>query len=181
MKIGYARISTREQSESLEGQEELLIDSGCERVFRDVASGANTSRPGLAKALDYTREDDTIVVTRLDRLGRTTLDTLRTVQDLDQRNIIVKALDIDLDTSTPAGRLILKMIASLAEWERDVLIERTSEGLAHARSQGRTGGRPPKLTTVQQQAALKLLADGMSENQVAKTFNVSRPTIARLK
>lgn len=131
--------------------------------------------------LNYAREGDTIIVTRLDRLGRTTLHTLRTVQELDQRNIKVQALDIDLDTSTPAGRLVLKMIASLAEWERDLLIERTREGLAHARSQGRTGGRPPKLTTDQQQAALNLLAEGKSESQVAKIFNVSRPTIARLK
>ena len=131
--------------------------------------------------LNYAREGDTIIVTRLDRLGRTTLDTLRTVQELDQRNIKVQALDIDLDTSTPAGRLVLKMIASLAEWERDVLFERTKEGLALAWSQGRTGGLPPKLTTDRQQAALNLLSDGNSESQVAKIFNVSRPTIARLK
>lgn len=131
--------------------------------------------------LNYAGEGDTIIVTRLDRLGRTTLDTLRTVHELDQRNIKVQALNIDLDTSTPAGRLVLKMIASLDEWERDVLVERTKEGLAHARSQGRTGGRPPKLTTDQQQAALNLLAEDKSESQVAKIFNVSRPTIARLK
>lgn len=157
------------------------MDYGCRRVYKDIASGAKASRTELAKAIDYARDGDTIVVTRLDRLGRTTLDTLGTVQELDQRNIKVQALDIDLDTSTPAGRLVLKMIASLAEWERGVLIERTKEGLAHARSQGRTGGRPPKLTTDQQQATLHLLADGKSESQVAKIFNVSRPTIARLK
>lgn len=181
MKIGYCRISAREQAESLDNQEKILRDYGCKRVFRDIASGATASRPGLAKALDFARAGDTIIVTRLDRLGRTTLDTLRTVQELDQRNIKVQALDIDLDTSTSAGRLVLKMIASLAEWERDVLIERTKEGLAHARSQGRTGGRPPKLTTDQQQAALNQLSDGKSESQVTKIFNVSRPTIARLK
>lgn len=157
------------------------MDYGCRRIYKDVASGAKASRTELSKALDYARDGDTIVVTRLDRLGRTTLDTLRTVQVLDQRNIKVQALDIDLDTFTPAGRLVLKMIASLAKWERDVLIERTKEGPAHARSQGRIGGRPPKLTTDQQQAALNLLSDGKSESQVAKIFNVSRPTIARLK
>lgn len=181
MKIGYSRISTREQVESLDNQQKILLDYGCERVFKDVASGTKALRPGLINALDYARDGDTIVVTRLDRLGRTTLDTLRTVQELDQRNIKVQALDIDLDTSTPAGRLVLKMIASLAEWERDLLVERTKEGLAHARAQGRTGGRPYALTAQQQQAALKLLAEGLSENQVAATFNVSRPTISRLK
>lgn len=181
MNIGYCRISTREQTESLDNQEITLRAQGCERIYKDIASGTKASRPGLHDALDFARDGDIIVVTRLDRLGRTTLDTLRTVQELDQRNIKVQALDIDLDTSTPAGRLVLKMIASLAEWERDVLVERTKEGLAHARAQGRTGGRPYKLNAQQQQATLKLLAEGLSENQVAATFNVSRATISRLK
>lgn len=93
----------------------------------------------------------------------------------------MQALDINLDTSTPAGRLVLKVIASLAEWERDLLIERTKEGLAHARANNRVGRRPSKLDTAQKEAALNLLAGGMSQNQVAAAFGVSRPTIARLK
>jgi len=181
MKIGYARISTREQVESLETQEKTLLASGCERVYKDIASGAKASRPGLHDALSYAREDDIILVTRLDRLGRTTLDTLRTIQELNLKKIRVQALDINLDTSTPAGRLVLKVIASLAEWERDLLIERTKEGLAHARANNRVGRRPPKLDTAQKEAALNLLAGGMSQNQVAAAFGVSRPTIARLK
>lgn len=102
--------------------------------------------PGLEQAKEYARQGDTIVVTRLDWLGRFTLDTLKTIKELDERGIRIEALDTQLDTSTPAGRLVLSVIASLAEWERDLLIERTHEGLAHARAQGRFGGRPPKLT-----------------------------------
>lgn len=92
MKIGYARISTREQAVSLDNQKKTLLDYGCERIFEDVASGSRALRPGLMDTLNYAREGDTIIVTRLDRLGRTTLDTLRTVQELDQRNIKVQRL-----------------------------------------------------------------------------------------
>lgn len=181
LKIGYARISTCGQGESLENQEHTLLDHGCERIYKDIASGARATRPGLEQAKDYARQGDTIVVTRLDRLGRSTIDTLKTVKELDERGIRIEALDTQLDTSTPAGRLVLSVIASLAEWERDLLIERTNEGLAHARAQGRVGGRPAKLTANQRQAALNSLAAGMSQSQVAETFGVSRSTIARLK
>lgn len=181
MKIGYARISTPEQAESLATQKQALLAQGCEKVYTDIASGARAQRPGLAEAINYAREDDAIVVTRLDRLGRTTLDTLNTIRRLDERGIKVQALDIELDTSTPAGRLIIKVIASLAEWERDLLIERTREGLAHARAQGRVLGRPQKLSPEQREAALQALASGMSQSKVAAAFGVSRPTIARLK
>ncbi len=181
MKIAYCRISTREQVESLDNQEQTLLAHGCKRSYKDIASGSKGERPGLSEALDYAREGDTIVVTRLDRLGRTTLDTLRTVQELDERGIKVEALDVNLDTSTPSGKLVLNVIASLAQWERDLLIERTKEGLAHARAQGRVGGRPSKLTKPQKKAILTSLESGMSQNEVAAAFNVSRSTIARIK
>jgi len=180
LRIGYCRISTRRQGESLENQEETLLTHGCERIYKDIASGAKATRPGLEQAKEYARQGDTIVVTRLDRLGRSTIDTLKTVKELDERGIRIEALDTQLDTSTPAGRLVLSVIASLAEWERDLLIERTNEGLAHARAQGRIGGRPAKLTANQRQAALNSLEAGMSQRQVAETFGVSRSTIARL-
>ena len=111
MKIGYARVSTREQTDSLETQEQALNTHGCNRIYKDVASGAKARRPQLQAAFDFAREGDTIVVTRLDRLGRTTLDTLRTVQELDERGIRVEALDVNLNTATPAGRLVLNVIA----------------------------------------------------------------------
>lgn len=181
MKIGYARVSTHRQQDSLEAQQEALSAYGCEKIYSDMLSGAKPERPGLSAAIDYMRSEDSLVVTRLDRLGRSALDILRTVQELDARGIRIEALDTQLDTRTPAGKLVLSVLASMAEFERNLIVERTHEGLAHARAQGRTGGRPLKLTKEQQQAALKLLADGMSENQVAKTFSISRPTVSRLK
>lgn len=115
MKLGYARVSTSEQQESLSNQKKQLEDYGCERIYTEVASGAKSRRPALSEAMKYSRENDCIVVTRLDRLGRTTLDTLRTVQELDDRGIKVEALDVNLDTATPAGKLVLNAIASLAQ------------------------------------------------------------------
>lgn len=181
MKIGYIRVSTNQQQDSLEAQHQALKTYGCEKIYTDQTSGTRADRPGLKAALAYAREDDSIVITRLDRLGRSTVDILRTVQDLDNRGIMIEALDTQLDTRTPAGKLVLSVLASMAEFERDLIVERTREGLAHARSQGRVGGRRPKLDETQQQAALAALASGMSEAQVAQTFGVSRSTITRLK
>lgn len=181
MKVGYARVSTPGQAESLSAQKLQLQQHGCENIFTDTGTGASFSRPGLRDALAYSRKGDTLVVTRLDRLGRSTVDTLKTVQELDKRGITIQALDTNLDTSTPQGRLVLSVLASLAQWERELLVERTKDGLAHARAQGRVGGRKPALDPEQQQAALSSLASGMSENQVAKAFGVSRATISRLK
>lgn len=144
MKVGYARVSTPSQVESLRAQSLELETAGCERVFVDIASGTRSDRPGLAAAVAYLRAGDMLTVTRLDRVGRTTVDTLKTVRDLDARGIRVTARD--LDTATPAGKLVVSVLASLAEWERDTLRERTRAGLEHARSQGRHGGRPPALS-----------------------------------
>lgn len=137
MLIGYARVSTKRQGDSLETQRDALEDYGCEKVFADTISGAKSERPGLDAALDFMRDGDVLVVTRLDRLGRTALDTLRTIHDLDARGVPVVMLDPALDTRTKEGKLMVTIMSGLAEWERDLLIERTKEGMAHARSQGR--------------------------------------------
>lgn len=181
MLVGYARVSTTYQQESLDAQKKALTEYGCEKIYTDLISGAKTARPGLTAALDYAREGDSIVVTRLDRLGRSTVDVLHTVQDLSNRGISIEALDTKLDTQTPAGKLVVSVLASMAEFERNLIVERTKEGLAHSRAQGRIGGRPPRLDVTQQQAALAAIASGMSESQVAQTFGVSRSTITRLK
>lgn len=181
MRIGYARVSTHQQQESLSAQKQALEEYGCENIYTDQVSGAKTNRPGLMAALEYAREGDSVVVTRLDRLGRSTIDILRTVEELDDRGIRIEALDTKLDTDTPAGRLVISVLASMAEFERNLIVERTKEGLAHSKAQGRIGGRPPRLDVTQQQAALAAISSGMSESQVAQTFGVSRSTITRLK
>ena len=160
MKVGYARVSTRNQGESLETQETALRAEGCERVFSDTISGAKASRPGLEAALDFMRDDDVLVVTRLDRLGRTTLDTLRTIDDLAQRGVAVLLLDPKLDTRTKEGQLMVTIMSGLAQWERELLIDRTKEGVAHARAAGRIAGPKPKLSAEQVRLAGKSIDAG---------------------
>ncbi|WP_180537099.1 recombinase family protein [Micrococcus luteus] len=178
MKIGYARVSTRDQEGSLKGQETALKAAGCERVFTDRLSGAKRDRPGLAAALDYMRDgEDTLVVARLDRLGRSLPDALRTVQSLSGREVGLQALDVQLDTSTAAGRLMLNMLLTLADWERDLLRERTREGVARARAAGRAPGPKPKLDAEQVAAVRAAVKDGQPVAAVARSFGVSRPTV----
>lgn len=178
MKVGYARVSTRDQEGSLEGQRATLEAAGCTKVFQDRLSGAQTDRPGLADALAYLRDgEDTLAVARLDRLGRSLPDALRTAQTLADRGIGLQALDVDLDTSTASGRLMLNMLLMLAEWERDLLRERTREGVARARAAGRRPGPKPKLSAEQVEAVRAAVAGGQPVAAVARSFAVSRPTI----
>lgn len=125
------------------------------------------------------RPDDTLVVTRLDRLGRSLADTVNTIADLAERDINVKVLEPALDTSKPTDKVVINVMASLAEWERDLLVQRTREGVAHARAQGRVAGPKPKLSAEQAHMAKELIDGGKSVSAVARTFNVSRPTIYR--
>ena len=161
-------------TKSLHAQSLELEAADCERVFTHIASGARSGRPGLAAAVAYLRAGDMLAVPRLDRLGRTTVDTLKTVPDLDARGIRVTARDLELDTATPAGKLVVSVLASLAEWERDTLRERT-------RAQGRHDARPPALSPEQADVALAALRDGMSVVEVIRFHDVSRWTIARLR
>lgn len=181
MLIGYTRVSTARQGQSLDTQREALIDAGCDpdRIYSDTISGAKWSRPGLDKALDYMRPNDTLVVTRLDRLGRNLVDTVTTISDLAERGINVKVLEPALDTSRPADKVVVNVMASLAEWERDLLIQRTREGVAHARAQGRVAGPKPKLSLEQRRQAHTLVRGGESIASVARSFDVSRQTIMR--
>lgn len=178
MLIGYARVSTRDQDGSLGGQEAALRAAGCEKVFSDRLSGAKADRPGLAAALEYLRDgEDVLVVARLDRLGRSLPDALRTVQALTEREIGLQALDVQLDSSTASGRLMVNMLLTLADWERDLLRERTREGVARARAAGRTPGPKPKLDAEQIEAVRAAVKGGQSVSSVARSFGVSRPTI----
>src|SRR5947209_1105229 len=140
MLIGYARVSTQDQTLHL--QKDALEKIGCSKIFTDTASGAATERKGLDAALAYVREGDTLVVWRLDRLGRTLKHLIETVTDLSRRHIGFKSLTESIDTTTPGGKLIFHVFGSLAEFERDLIRERTQAGLLAARARGRQGGRP---------------------------------------
>lgn len=181
MRVGCIRRSTREQDTTLASQRAALEADGCERIFEDTISGAKSRRPGLDAALDYLRPGDRLVVTRLDRLGRTRVDTLSTMDALRARDIIVECHHPRLDTSDPAGRLVMAVLADLAEWERDVLIARTREGLAQARRMGRAGGRPAALDAQQRANAITMREAGMTRAEVAKTFGVHPLTIRRVE
>ena len=138
--IGYARVSTTEQHLHL--QQDALSAAGCLKIFTDTISGVKTERKGLAEALDYIRAGDTLVVWRLDRLGRSLKDLIERITDLHSRNIGFKSLTENIDTTTSGGKLIFHIFGALAEFERDIITERTNAGLTAARARGRQGGRP---------------------------------------
>lgn len=181
MKIGYARVSTARQGQSLDTQHEALINAGCDpdHLYSDTISGAKWSRPGLTEALEYMRPGDTFVVTRLDRLGRNLHETVTTIADLAERDINVQVLDPALDTSRSADKVVVNVMVSLAEWERELLVECTREGVAHARAQGRVAGPKPKLTDEQARQTRQLVDGGESVSSVARSFGVSRQTVYR--
>src|SRR5512135_3088610 len=157
MLVGYARVSTLEQTLAL--QQDALTKAGCERLFTDTASGSQVVRPGLEEALGYARPGDTLVVWRLDRLGRSLRHLLDAVALLQERGIGLKSLQEQLDTTTSGGRLVFHVFGAHAEFERDVIRERTQAGLTAARARGRRGGRPRALDPRKAQIAHALYND----------------------
>jgi DNA invertase Pin-like site-specific DNA recombinase len=177
MLIGYARVSTDEQS--LDLQRDALTHAGCERIFEDKASGARTAREGLSEALSHLRAGDTLAVWKLDRLGRSVKGLVDLVEDLAKRGIGFKSITDSIDTSTPAGRFFFHVMASLAQMERELIIERTRAGLAAAKKKGRTGGRKRLMTPAKIESAHRLLATGSAPRDVANSLGVSVPTLYR--
>jgi len=174
--IGYARISTGDQNAQM--QIDALKQAGCERIFEEIASGARKDRPELARALDYLRDGDILVIWRLDRLARSLKQLIETVELLEQSGVGLMSLTEKLDTGTPGGRLIFHVFGALAEFERALIQERTRVGLESARRRGRIGGRPLKFTPEKQQQAQKLLKNpDMDVKDVAKVVGVSVTTI----
>ena len=177
MLIGYARVSTRDQN--LELQQEALVKAGCQKIFDDKVSGTRIDRPGLAKALEILREDDTLVVWKLDRLGRSVKQLVNLVGELHKRGIQFKSLTDAIDTGTPSGRFFFHVMASHAEMERELIVERTRAGREMAKQLGRKGGRKPKMTSSKIESAKKLLSSGVPPKDVAKNLGVSIPTLYR--
>jgi DNA invertase Pin-like site-specific DNA recombinase len=175
MKIGYARVSTADQH--LRMQEDALKSAGCEEVYTDVISGVKSQRPGLDKALSYLREGDTLVVWKLDRLGRSIQHLIQTVNALLEKKIAFKSLQESIDTATSSGKLIFHIFSALAEFERDLIQERTQAGLKAARVRGKMGGRPPLLDTRQINRMIEMYDEQKNTvAEICKIYNISRPS-----
>lgn len=178
MLVGYARVSTQDQDPNL--QIDALRAAGCERVFVEKASGAQRDRPELKAALDFMRPSDCLVVWKLDRLARSLKQLIETVETVESKGIGLRLLAEVIDTSTAGGKVVFQIFSALAEFERSIIRERTSAGLAAARARGRTGGRPPSLSESDLVQARALLKDPeITVDQVAKRLGVAASTLYR--
>jgi DNA invertase Pin-like site-specific DNA recombinase len=178
MLIGYARISTNEQNLNL--QTDALTKAGCEKIFTDTASGAKSDRTGLTEAINFMRKGDTLCVWKLDRLGRSLKHLIETVLALQALGKGFCSLQENIDTTTSGGKLFFHIFGALAEFERDIIRERTRAGLASARSRGRLGGRPSIMNSKKLNMATSLYADGKTQvGEICETLGISRATFYR--
>ncbi|MCK6049535.1 recombinase family protein [Klebsiella variicola] len=175
MLIGYARVSTGDQN--LDLQKNALVRAECEQIFEDTASGKNARRPGLRRAIRRLKPGDSLVVWKLDRLGRSVHDLISLVSELQDKGIHFRSLTDSIDTSTPAGRFFFHVMSALAEMERELIVERTRAGLAAAREQGRVGGRCRVMTTEVVECCRRMLENGATRQQVADVIGVGVKTI----
>jgi len=174
--LGYARVSTAEQTAAL--QQDALRAAGCQRIWSDTASGTRTDRPQLAAVFDQLRVGDTLVVWRLDRLGRSLPHLIETIGELQARGVGFKSVQESIDTTTPGGRLVFHVFGALASFERELIQERTLAGLAAARERGRLGGRPTALSPAKLRQARKMIGE-TPVTEVAQVLGVSRATLYR--
>jgi DNA invertase Pin-like site-specific DNA recombinase len=180
MLIGYARIS-KGDDQSTGAQRRALADAGCERVFEEAASGGRWDRPELHRMIDQLRPGDVVMVWKLDRLSRSLKDLLHILEKIEGASAGFRSLTEAIDTTTPAGRMMMQMVGSFAEFERAMIRERTSAGLAEARSEGRVGGRRPKLTPAQSaEIAETVLSGRKTSAQMARLFKISEATASRV-
>ena len=176
MLVSYARVSTGEQN--LDLQIDALKEAGCERIFQDQVSGSVKNRPNLVHAIGFARSGDTLVVWRLDRLSRSLKDLIETVTLIESQGIQLKSLHESIDTASSSGRLIFHLFGALAEFERNLIKERTLAGLQAARARGRKGGRPPSLDSEKQKLAVRLYNEkNQSIIQICKMMGISKPTL----
>lgn len=178
MLIGYVRVSTTDQN--LDLQMDALESTGCDRIHKDIASGAKDDRIGLVEVLKYIRKGDTLVVWKLDRLGRSLRHLIDTINQINDQGCYFRSLQENIDTSTSSGKLIFHIFGALAEFERDIIRDRTNAGLAAARTRGRIGGRPKKMDAKKIALAKSLLADGTNSfNEICEMLKVSKATLYR--
>jgi len=176
MLIGYARVSTIDQNLSL--QKDALAKAGCEKIFEDTISGTKASRPGLTEVMEFTRKGDVVVIWRLDRLGRSLKNLIELVNQLEERGIGLQSLQESINTTTSSGKLIFHVFGALAEFERNLITERTAAGLAAARARGRKGGRPKALEPGKRKLAVDLYhKKEYPINEICKMMGISKPTL----
>ena len=174
--IGYGRVSTGEQN--ADSQVDALRRAGADKVFIEKFTGTKLERPELTNVFEYLRQGDQLVITKLDRLGRSTKDLLGLLERLNDLNVQLKVLDQNIDTSTPEGKFFFTIIGAVAEFERSLIVSRTKDGLAAARARGRVGGRKPKLSEKQQAEIRRLYEAGdKTVLEIGELFGVSRPTV----
>lgn len=177
-RIGYGRVSTSDQNP--DSQRDALNRAGVDQIFLDTFTGTKANRPELNKMKDQLRSGDTIVITRLDRLGRSTKDLLNLVSELQDQQVNLEVLEQSINTSTPEGKLFFTLVASFAEFEREIMRARTIDGLASARARGRVGGRKPAMSSAKVATAKQMYADSRPIKEIAEILGVSRPTIYRV-
>lgn len=176
--VGYARTSTTDQKAGLEAQLRDLRAAGCTKLFHEELSAVATRRPELERALDYVREGDTMIVTKPDRLARSTAELLATAKLLDTKGVTLRILSMNVDTSTPTGKLMLTLLGGIAEFERDLMLERQREGIAKAKADGKYKGRAP---TARAKAGdvIRLKAEGLTADAIAAKLDIGRASVFR--
>ena len=178
MLIGYARVSTQLQDNA--SQIDALKKAGCEMIFEEKISGGRWERPKLQELLNYIRKDDIVVVWKLDRLSRSLKDLLFIMEQIESKGAGFKSLTENIDTTTSAGKMMMQVVGVFAEFERNMLKERTRKGLDYAKTQGRIGGRKPKLNAAQLKEITKLHTNGKSPSEISVLFNVHKATVYRV-
>ncbi|SMX23647.1 recombinase family protein [Boseongicola aestuarii] len=180
MIIGYARTSTLDQKAGLEAQQQALGKAGCEKVFIEQVSSVDLkAREKLTEALDYLREGDTLVVTKLDRLARSVAHLLSTIQELEDKGATLRILDMSVDTGTPNGRLMLNLLGSIAQFEREIMLERQREGIARAKAAGKYKGRKPT-AKAKAEEVFKLKEAGAGATEIARQLGIGRASVYRI-
>ena len=180
MIIGYARTSTSDQTAGLEAQRRDLTAAGCDRIFAEQVSSVDKDRRAkLADALEFIREGDTLVVTKLDRLARSLAHMLEIKGQVTDKGAHLRILDLDMDTSTPTGKLLLNMIGSIAEFERGIMLERQREGIAKAKAEGKYKGRAPT-ARAKADDVMRLKGKGMGATKIAEDLGISRASVYRV-
>lgn len=180
MIVGYARTSTLDQTAGLEAQQRDLAAAGCEKVFVEQVSSVDvTAREQLAQALDYIREGDTLVVTKLDRLARSVAHLVELLAEVEKKGASLRILDMGIDTGTPNGRLMLNLLGSIAQFEREIMLERQREGIAKAKAAGKYKGRKPT-AKAKAKEVLELHAEGVGATEIARKLGIGRASVYRV-